>query len=60
MLRDKVQEASVRHSVRLLVIRVRFRVDAAQVVICCPASSQELNFQKLEIFETNKATSWKM
>jgi len=42
MLRDKIQEACICHSVRLLVVGIWFGVNAAQVVICGPAGSQEL------------------
>ena len=45
MLRDKIQEACICHSVRLLVVGIWFGVNAAQIVICGPAGSQELHFQ---------------
>ena len=37
MLRDKVQKTSIGHSVRLLVVRVRFGIDTAQCVISRPS-----------------------
>ena len=42
MFGNKVEEACIRHSIGLLVVRIWFRVNTAQVVRCSPTRCQEL------------------